>query len=1218
MAKKFTEEQQLAIDTRDRTLLVSAAAGSGKTATLVERVVESICDKDENAREDIGNMLIVTFTKAAAAELRERIGAKLKERLREDPENVHLKEQVFKYPSARISTIDSFYNEILRDNTEKLGISPSYRIADPIEARILSRSVLFGLIEAAFNGELADTVCTAEEFLDLSEVLTGTKSDAGLEDAFSFIYEKTDSLTEGIDILKDFTEVFEKAAEDPIDDNKYVKFACRELVCACKHYKPAIDDYADIFSDASNKPDIKCRDIINSLKEVIDGVLSAGGYSEMQSILSGLVHDTYPGRGRREEADIFSPIRAEIKDVLDGLKDSYFTCTEDELRYHFKEMARLIGIIHRFMRAFSSHFFEEKRRRGMLEHSDVARLTYMSLYENGKPSELAVSIRNRFSSVYVDEYQDVNALQGAIFDAVSTDTNRFMVGDIKQSIYCFRSAKPDIFADMKGRFKKLGDVGDYPAASIFMSKNFRCDEGIIDFVNDIFDPMFGYVKKSIGYDSENDMLKYAKVYGEDKPPYRVPEICLFGKKESKDYISSDDGDEESESIYSDISGTKDMPPIWVANKIKELIANGRLNSGEPIRPKDITVILRNGKNRAGDYAKALSDVGIRSVANESASFFFNAEVQLAVCLLSAIDNPLRDIYLAGLMCSPLYGFTADEMFFIKEKTGKLSLWQSLTRYAEEENGKKASDFIREINKYREMAEGMPVDALIQRLYRETGLLAHAKSNGKRENLMLLYNFARKFEASSFKGLHSFISYINTVIESGASIDAKSEPGDSDAVMITTVHSSKGLEYPIVFLADIGNPLIKSSEKSSRIMYSDEYGMAFDPKRTGGFALIQSPVKNIILGHRREKITEEELRVYYVALTRARERLYLVGVTPTQTVGEYLDYIERQKKYQSPYTMRLLSSFADILMMTGKERKLVSHGEFDAHAEAEMADASGECPAPVLNTEGKEIQTDGELYRLLKERFDFVYPDKYMTELPEKRSVSRMYPTVLDGTEDEEISELKEKQRAENEGLRRAVTPRFISEDEGERSAKMGIATHLVLQFCSLMSFQANGTDSELARLEREGFLSKSDIGLVRRNEIELFRSSSLLSEMIGAKKLHRELRFNCLLPAVYFSEDEERRAALNDKKILLQGVIDCIIEDEDGELHLVDYKTDRLSKQALSDSRIAKEYLTQKHSLQLTYYALAVKEMFGKAPKSVRIYSLPLGKTVDIELQVQD
>lgn len=1237
MAEKiFTPEQLSAIETRDKTLLVSAAAGSGKTATLTERIIRSITD-DKDPR-DISKMLIVTFTNAAVEELRERITSALRKKLADEPDNARVEKQLYMLANAKISTIDSFCNDILKNNAERFGISPSYRIADPAEAEILAHSIWSSLISAAYNGDLSPTI-TPENFEELSSCLVGVKNDSSLEDVFSLLYEKSKSQEQGVGIFREFADSIKKYAELPVEENPYGKFAMESAKEIARHYNqlyakliarityisPSDNDYIAFFEDE---------------RAVLKEILSKTTYEEMKNALE-LEWKTIPRVKKKTELhETFACVRDGMKESIRNCYDRYFFYSAEEWQNHLPDLYKLISTAASFISEFDKLYFEEKKRRSVLEYSDIERLTYRSLYdEDGNLTELAYAQKEQYSDVYVDEYQDVNSIQNKIFEAVSKNSNRFMVGDIKQSIYGFRSARPDIFAEMKNEFPALKDAGTSSCASIFMSKNFRCDNGILNLANDIFHPLFTLIKESIGYVAE-DRLEYGKINtgpNADKADVRTPEIYLF---------TNADKSEEDEKLG-------DLAPVWVSQKIKQLIENNTLTSGEKIFPSDIAIILRKDGGRAKVYADALEKVGIKAKMPDSKSFLDNSEIQLVLCLLNAIDNPMRDIYLAGLMMSPLYEFTPDELYMIRKFGDGASLWDSLKSYtAVNGDFTKGKAFIKTLNHYRAIAEGIKVDTLIMRLYNETGLLALGAKNGCKENLMLLYNYAQRFEASSFEGLFSFINYINKLIGSGAGFSAPKDTDGKAAVTIITVHKSKGLEFPVVFLADTATSLYSSRDKQSRIAFSEEFGMAMRTRVPNGLSLVESPVYNAIMDRNAEKSLEEEMRVYYVALTRARERLYVVGAINAKDKASYLTDAKIRKTHITPYTLKQAKCFIDVMLLFETAARITWHedeersgdesstlgdgcdafennslppseftlpeilgngiGNLDSYENARLVpDCLPQSESNLqLEYEAENEISEEELYQALAERLSYEYPRKHLTALPEKMSISKLYPTVLDGNDEDLHLSIDDPQKNDSSAI--GKLPGFITGDEEYESAMRGIATHKFLQFFELENLVIGQSRKELERLVSKEFMSARDAERVRIDEIELFTRSKLLQSMKNAKKLYREFRFNVMLPASLFTADEEKRIALDGRKILLQGVIDCLIEDENGNLHLVDYKTDRLTKAELRDASLAQKKLSEKHSLQLTYYSYAVEKIFSKKPSTVSVYSLPLGDTVEI------
>ena len=1220
----WTIEQQRAIDTRDRTLLVSAAAGSGKTATLTERIIRSILD-DKNPA-DIGRMLIATYTNAAVDELKERIGKALKKAAAENPDNKRLEEQLLRLKDANILTITSFCNTILRASAESIGLAPNYRIAEPPEAKILSSIVLEGIINAAYEGELCD-VCTSDEFIELADCLSNVKFSEGLSDTIAYIFEKLTYSEAGIDTLLPLIEEYNPESFISVEKTRIGKYIMDFANSVFEEYENAYSKILRCVSD--ERVDTK-----NAPKaEDARSFSAASAKEESYEALREKINTFSPGRLSRSANDPitdfyenFRVLHGYFTSDLKAISGSFFVYSSKEWLELYTKLYKLLGVLYKFLKKYSSTFANEKRKRGICEFSDVERYAYEALYtKDGGLTPLAIELSSKFDSIYVDEYQDVNGLQSKIFSAIAKDNNRFMVGDIKQSIYCFRSARPEIFAGMKDNFPILGNDGDYPAASIFMSSNFRCDKNVVDFTNGIFDTMFGLLGKSIGYKPE-DRLEFAKKYFDGAVPTgHVPEIHLIEKPSSQASKDNTDTDISDEIIEEELSANRAQAKA-IAKKIKELTENTRLANGKLVEPKDIAILMRSVKGAlAAAISEELKRNGIFSDIAEFGDLFMCEEVLLALSFLYSIDNPHKDIYLTAVMLSPIFSFTADEIFKIRHSGEYETLWESVIEYTKlNPDFDKGKRFLTTLIRYRKLAEGQPTDALISMIYRESGLYALAAKNGAGDNLILLHSYARKYEQSDFKGVHSFISYVNALIEKGETFPAASAPEEENSVKIMTVHKSKGLEFPVTFIA--GATGHSGGGSDGRIIFSEDFGISIKTKDNTGLALVDSPTHNAIKHYISRGEFDEELRVLYVALTRAREMLYIYGTCTKKDSEEYLSSIETTRGFLSAHFATKAKSFMDIIMLGRSSGKLyVDSVESD---EKEALTCESEENEKHDETEKQKAGENPELCEELTERFRFVYPHIHLETLPEKVSVSKLSPTVLDGTEEGEftLEDLLEKESTalgiantantdtedDSETSEPMTLPTFITGVSKNESAKRGIATHTVMQFCDFVRMKRDGIKKELDRLLLLEFISEEDIKRVRTDELERFLSSPLFDEITGGAKLYRELRFNAKLPAEKFAADPDRKAALSGNEVLVQGVIDCIIEKDDGSLHLIDYKTDRLTKEELKNPTLAEERLRKSHTLQLSYYCDAIKTMFGKMPDKVGVYSLHLGREVEI------
>jgi ATP-dependent helicase/nuclease subunit A len=817
----------------------------------------------------------------------------------------------------------------------------------------------------------------------------------------------------------------------------------------------------------------------------------------------------------------------------------------------------------------------------------------------------------------VDEYQDVNEVQHLLFEALAGPRGRFMVGDVKQSIYGFRGAQPEIFARTRRAFPPLQAAGESEEATLTLSANFRSDKPILDFVNMVFGGLMQGVGANIGYDSETDGLRP----GVDKTPQaaRVT-VALFEKGSSADEPTEESGEEELPE-----GETPDAEACYVAGEIAQLLRDG-LPGGRQLLPGDIAILVR--KASVGErFVHALTARGIRVDRPRGKGFFLNPEILLAVSLLNVIDNPRRDIYLAGLLHSPLYGFTPDDLTAIRREADAAghagcTLYEALCDYlTAHPTFEKGAYFLAELAEFRRMAEGLPIDRLIRELYRRTGLLslAGADKNGspeaRRANLMLLYDYARRFEASSFRGLYNFISYINEVIARDESIEEGRLQSDrADTVRIMTMHQSKGLEFPVCFVVGAGAPF-NLQDATAPLLFEREMGCALKLRDASGLARIKNPVYNTIGARIREKQLEEEMRVLYVAMTRPYHKLYLTG----SLKGELSEWVaEGQARGRSLGKREVYAcrSYAEMVLATLQDAPFCEL----LFPETEKEHAEGIAPAAPETAVQLDPAAVAEAEAILSARFAYEYPDRYLGDLPSKLSVSRLYPGVLDEgdepvpspappAEEPTGEEMAEKQAA----YKPAPLPRFLGGEREDAAARAGTATHLFMQFCDFSLLAQQGAAAELARLTARQFITEEDAALVRLEEVEAFCRSSLLAALTEeGTRLYREQRFHIHLPATSLTRDGDRRAALEGERVLVQGVMDAVLCRKDGTLWLIDYKTDRLSPYELRNRSAAEKKLRDRHGSQLAYYAEACRLMFGRLPDRVLLYSLALGDTVDI------
>ncbi len=1236
MPREWTPQQLSAMNTRDKTLLVSAAAGSGKTATLTERIIRSLLDEDNPA--DISRMIIVTFTRAAAAELRERISAAISQAVSENPRNRRLASQLLLLPSAKICTIDSFCSDILREHATRLGLSPAFRVCDENERALLMSDIMETLIEECY-GICDNGLFSSTEFCRFADSIVSAKKGEGLSEALLGIYEKISSFTEKTltlakmrDNFLPFEDFFKTKAGEYIKSYAERGFAHYESL-----YSRYIDELCATGEQIFTERHLPAYDNDLRFARHMIETLKRGDYTKCKEELSKYSKVDFGSiKGVTDPTDErLKTIRSDFRDFREYVDGSFFSYTEGELVRLFTRVYEFNDIAYRFLYEYDLRFCREKKRRGICDYGDLEHYALALLYNGDGISDVAERIRDSYDYIYIDEYQDINPVQHAIFSAITRQNNCFMVGDIKQSIYSFRRADPDIFAAMKSSFPKLGSDGEGENASIFMSDNFRCDEPIIDFINAIFDVIFGVAGDSIGYERA-DRLNFKKQC-RDGYAGVIPQFILLDKPPSKKRGAPDpdDEDEETAGVISEYE--------YVAKKIKALLSGGRLANGKRIKPSDIAILLRSAKTKAPRYAEALRACGIDCNNNESESFFSNPEILLVLCLLNTIDNPQKDIYLAGTLHSPIYNFSLDDLLKIRLSVkGKKSLYDALVEYCEANpDFERGAYFLSELARYREKARACPVDKLIRYLYNETGLLSMygRASEAGHARLIYLYNHARGFEASSFKGLYNFVQYINEIIEKKRTF-AEPSAESGAGVSIMTIHHSKGLEFPVCFVCDCGANM-SSKDTQTDLLFDATMGVCPTFLEEDGVK-VDNPVRFAMARRINDNSVREELRVLYVALTRAREQLYVVG-RPRKMTEKLLEECEIGSATLSEFSVLHMNSYEKLILTSllsgeGKEKAKMLFVDLqgnemplanarDMGIGAQKSPDTPERDAPSEDTEAIEAPEEKEptliptpdpetekFKQMIRERIEYSYPYAHLTKIPAKLSVSRLYPDILD-TLDESAALDDGQGGIKPTRLVRAI-PRFVLNETEADSAQRGTATHLFMQFADFATVKKNGAKAELERLVREGFITETDADITYENELLLFERSEFLSELLAADNLRREFRFNTLLSASDFTQSEGLKIELEGERLLVQGVIDCIVEHKDGSYSIVDYKTDRLTDAELADKSLAAKKLSLRHREQLRYYSYACEQIYGKKPKEALIYSLPLGDTVTVDLNI--
>lgn len=1208
----WTKSQQAAIDFGGRGLILCAGAGSGKTATLTEKVSRLVCDEENGV--PVREMLIVTFTKAAAGELRERIGKALRKKLIENPSSKYLTRQIVDLESAEISTMSSFFLRAVKPYFSELGLSPSFRVEEESAMNVLKERIMADVTDSFFD--MRD-----DEFTRLADCLGTAKDENGINGTLLEIAEKMIRKGIGAEQMALWAGSLEAYADGDYFASPYGKILRDETHDFARHFLTVYNLYSEKFQEDEAATVAYGEHISETLLFLkrVERCAESGTYAEMREIILGFkLPDLKSNKSKTTAAERFKDSRDYLKKALDPLKKKYAAEAETA-----SAAARDTAVICRgaakVLAEYFSAFEAEKKERGVVDFSDLEVYTHRIFCEkDGSPTVAAKDFAKRFKYIFIDEYQDTNKIQDEIFSALGAEMKRFMVGDVKQSIYAFRGAEPEVFTSYRKRWDELTEDNSDGCVSIFMNENFRSDSTVIDFVNLVSEYMF---KDSATPFERGDRLVFSK-----KPDLgdceKKTEICIFEKKRRSagDDQSVERGDPEFE---------------YVVNRIAHMIKSETLPDGSPIRPGDIAVLTR-GTADAGKIAELLEKKGVAAADITATEFFEQSEILLVLCILNMIDNPLRDVHLAGAMKSPVFGFSMDDMIGVldvRDKEANAPLWFCVTEYAE--SGKNESlrlkckavfDFVAD---FRRRVPGMSASKILGAVYDALSLYSlspDGDGDGVRRNLTKLYEYARKFEDTSFGGLYGFILYINELMENNKNSSSEVKL-DKTAVTLMNIHKSKGLEFPVCFICKCAKKF-NFNDAAADVIFDPSIGLAMKLRDESGLVKCETLQRAALSDKVHLGNVYEESRILYVAMTRAVSKLV---VTMTfQNIDKAVRSAEERYDFQSPYQLAKTSSYADLIlpaaigaMREGEdsyfEMKEYRHGadfdmEEDTVVAADTQDACEEAPDEEKAT---------ELARLYVRRISFKYPVEHLKNIPAKVTVSRLTPSLLDEdallyeTGLELISEVRESLRENAEDAPQAVDvprPRFLLEKAEVLATDIGTATHVFLQFCDFEGLKERGFDSELSRLIDKKFMTEKVASLVSKKEIERFAESDLFASVLASDKVYREFRFNAALPAADFTTDTELKEKLrkSGRDIIVQGVVDLVYRDREGRMILVDYKTDRLTEREKQNRALAEKKLRARHTMQLSYYKLALEKMFGEEVYKTFVYSLALGGTVEI------
>ena len=1179
--KSWTPAQLRAINCAERDLLLSAGAGAGKTATLTERVCRLVCDDEIQA--DVSRMLIVTFTKAAAEELRGRVRERIEKKLEENPDSRHLSRQIVALDGADISTISSFFLKVIRPYFADLGLPPSLAVADEAEISVMKEKLIADVTDDFFDAE--DDGVTA-----LADALSSAKDETSLGSVILSVADKLASKGLGAEQLDRWAADAERAAGGDYFDSSFGKKVREIILSFTEHYAAAFDDAAkkivcDPFLKEKYYPSVdEHKNFIGLLD--FETRRGYGFVSKISEQFSAARLPSLKAEQKTELSEYFAALKNEFKQAYDHDIKPLLRYGAEEISSTLHESAFLIRALSKIVGEFNERFRAEKARRGVVDYNDLEHFAHRLLVsEDGTPTEAARKVAKNYDYIFIDEYQDTNTVEDEIFSSVAAFVPRFMVGDVKQSIYAFRGGEPSVFVSYRDKFPVIDPGSDFRGADgmLFMSENFRSDAPVIDFVNLVSEYMFPAT--STPFEAGDRLICKRDGAGRVTFPCEIALIEKNGK------------------------GGEDAQAEYIAESIAKLLKEGKRADGTPVKGGDVAVLVRSGSHALA-IEQALSRRGITAADSAASEFFGQREILLVLCILNSIDNPLRDVYLAGALKSPVFGFSMEDLVRVRLGKRDVPLWFCLKDYAE--SGavgaltEKCLSALSFFERARQASRGSDAASLILSVYNELSLYAltdgaepgSERAASVRENLTALYEMARSFESESFGGLYGFIDYLNKKAQSKQ--ETKKTP-DGQAVTITTIHKSKGLEFPVCFLASATSAFFMR-DLYDGLLFDTELGIAMKLRDSTGLVRYDTALRTAAEKKMRYDKICEETRVLYVALTRAAERLIICcPVTDAEkTLTKYRFTYRSATKY---FAMRA-GCFADFIIPAAQR----SDGEGKTFNIFKVtADDVG---FTKIRREGGAFTPDEtpDPTDEIRERLRFVYPRKYLSSIPAKVTVSGLSPSLLD-----EDAETMSRDLPHARALKKEM-PTLRLTNETASGAERGTATHVFLQFCDFARLETEGFDAELLRLRDKKFLTSAMASLVDRGEIERFASGKLFADMKSAVWMRREFRFNASLPAYSFTTDEALCEKLRStgETITVQGVVDAVFERSDGAIVLIDYKTDRLTEYESSHPETAKKDLAERHRLQLTYYKEACEAIFGRPIDEVSVYSLALGDTVRV------
>ena len=1198
---KWTDEQREAIEYRGENILLAAAAGSGKTAVLVERIIELISPENKaDEKTDISELLVLTFTDAAASEMRGKIAAAVRAALEDNPKDAHLKKQSLLIHSSSISTIHSFCLNLLKSNIHLTDIPVNFALISETENKIMLKETLNDVLERYYR-----RIDINSSFKNLVLGYGGIKNDDALREMILSLMRFVKSMAYPTKWLNDAVNEYRYTAETGKLGKKWltrleelVEETKKEL---CGIYDAILRETEDgLFEDHPYTAFF--ADEAEYVKGLFEGI-SGRDYMSVRSKLLAFEFPRMKAGVRGAEGEIAATqerIKAQrdrAKKCMNGLKEC-FKFEEKEIVSRIKLSYPQLRTLKNIILTVDRSYTKRKRSKNYLDFNDLEHETLKLLVDKeGNPKETALKLREKYKEILIDEYQDTNNIQDTIFKVISREnSNIFMVGDLKQSIYKFRNAVPALFSEKYMSYSKTENKGHL----IRLFKNFRSRNSVVNTVNFIFDSIMSIEAGDINYTEEEYLIQGAE----------YPEVLPEKQFESELHMICRDGEQEEDTETEEITDKTELEARIAVKRIKE-ITNGEITvfdktTGECRKAeyRDIVILMRNTKSTAPVFERVFEENNIPVYTDIGKSYLGSVEVQTVLSFLQIIDNPLQDIPLIAVLRSPIWNFSNAELADMRSKCRSGYFYDALIRSATEGN-EKAEEFIAKLDDLRKRAEYAGVDELIRCIYYEYGYYAYSGATGRgserQANLRLLFERAAEFEHTRLSGLFSFMNYIETIRSADDDLTPAKVFGEGENVVrIMSIHKSKGLEFPVVILADTSHRF-NTEDMKKNVLWHEDAGIGMDYTDVQLRVRYPSLPRTLISMKAKQEMRSEEMRLLYVALTRAREKLIILATFSGREKNwrepmwdadgkTLLSYVKGSQCFRDWITAALMRhpGAKEMREYCGiEESSVLSDVKFGLSVFMyENPKKISECIMSEI-TEKAVIEEDGILFSdEINERLNYAYPHAELSDIPVKMSVSEVKRMQAD---DGEFVPLIESLRTSE-----------ISEVGKVMAAERGTVTHFVLQYADEHKIKSvSDVERLLVEMKNERIITERQAESIRCNDISRFFASELGERMRKADRVEKEFSF--------YTEADAAEIYRNDSsgKVLLQGTIDCFMIN-DSCITLLDFKTDNVHSREEAEER------AKKYAVQMKYYKKGLSEILGRRVDECYLYFLNIGEAVEM------